>query len=144
MDVELKVNTKISYICAYIKKKFPFYVNSMEQIDLMKLANVIQITPEIKNINFDELKSGSMDSFIDILVDEYAKEHLSDIWENFSNFCKYIEEVISNKYKNKNCSAFLKDVSLEIALSTNCKVGFDKLMSGRYDQEYLNKYLKLL
>lgn len=140
MDVELKTNTKISYICAYLKKKFPFYVNSMEQIDLMKLANKINIAPKIKNISFEELKSGSMDSFIDDLVDEYAREHLSDIWENFSNFCRYIEEVIIKKYKKNNCSAFLKDVSFKIALSTNSKIGFDTLMSGSYDEEYLKKF----
>jgi len=143
MKLELKTNTKISYISAYIKEKFPMYHRSMTELEFGKLVNQINLDSDIKGVSFDVVKNGELDSIIDNHVNLYAQNNLKDIWENFDNLREHIIKVISENSKFKDAKEFINEISMRISLNISDEIGFDKIFTNQYNNEIFNQYLSL-
>lgn len=143
MKLELKTNTKISYISAYIKEKFPMYHRSMTELEFGRLVNQIQLDSTIKGITFELVKNGELDSIIDNHVNVYAQNNLRDIWENFDKLRAHIINVISDNSKFKDSKEFINEISMKIALNVSDEIGFNKIFTNKYNIEIFNHYLSL-
>lgn len=143
MKLELKTNTKISYISAYIKEKFPMYHRSMTELEFGRLINQIHLDSDIKGVSFELVRDGKLDLVIDNHVNEYAQNNLRDIWENFDKLREHIVKVISENSKFKDGKEFIDDISMKIALNVSDEIGFNKIFSNQYNTEIFNQYLNL-
>ena len=140
MDAELKTNTKISYIRAYIEEKFPMYINIMSHTELFRLVNSIQRSSIIRDLFLEEVKNGRANKFIEQTMLEYAKTYLKDTYDNFDNLTVYISNFLQKKF-NDNL-LLLNELSYEIALEVQENDNYGTLMSNVYNNIYIDKYLK--
>lgn len=141
MKLDLKTNTKISYISAYIKEKFPMYHRSMDGSEFGKLVNQINMDSSIKASSFETVKNGDMDLVIDSYVDMYARNNLFDIWENFDKLRQHVINVIKRNNKYKDSDEFILEKSMDVSLYVSDQVGFDTVFSNQYDNEIFKNYL---
>lgn len=143
MKLELKTNTKISYISAYIKEKYPMYHRCMSEIEFGKLINQIQLDSFVKGTSFELVKNGELDSVIDNYVNMYAKNNLRYIWENFDKLRMYVVKVVSENSKFSDSKEFIYELSMKMALNISDQIGFHTIFANNYDNEIFMQYLNL-
>lgn len=143
MELKLKTNTKISYISEYIKYKFPMYVGKMDSVSFMGLVNSIQLIPDIKNVDFEQLKNGNKDEIIDKYVNQYMKINFPNVFETVNKLCVYICNLLKNNKKFNDSINLLNDISNQIGFDCFNQIDINLVKTGKYDEMFYTRYLEI-